>query len=96
MNGISFWVNNSSSLKNSDKKRVKKVIREYCNRIGHREFSRKIDFIDTPYITGQDDHFNEGTLVTKEFIQAQNTTFMMNIAKKYSLVVSIIIDWKRN
>lgn len=96
VNGISFWVNNSSALENSDKKRVKKVIHEYCERIGHKEYSKNIDFRNTPYITGQDDHFNEGTLITEEFIEGQNTAFMMSVAEKYSLVVTIIIDWNKD
>lgn len=95
VNGISFWVNNSSALKNSDKRKVKKVVRAYCDSIGHKEFSTKIEFKNTPYVTGQDDYFNEGTVVTDEFIQGQNTPFMMNIAQQYALVVSVIIDWKR-
>ena len=93
LNGIYFWVYNTDPLKKSDKKRAKKVIREYCRLIGQEEFSEKVEFKKVQYITGQEDHFNEGTTITRSFIQGQNTEQMTIIAEKYSLTVALIIDW---
>jgi hypothetical protein len=86
-------VYNSFPLEESDKARVKEVIKEYCKRIGHEELSSRIEFKDEPYISSQTDHFNEDTLMDKDFIEGQNTLSMKEIAQKYSLVVILIIDW---
>lgn len=94
--GISFWVNNSDSLNSSDKKRITEVIQKYCSQIGREEFAKKIEYKNEPYTTGQEDFFNDGTVISREFIENQNTNFMKNIAEKYSLVVVVVINWNRN
>lgn len=94
-NGISFWIYNADTLKNSDRKFTEKLIHEYCKRVNLEEFANEIVFKDEPYTTGQDDHFNDGTLIDRIFIEDQNTPFMKTIAEKYTLVVVVIIDWNQ-
>jgi hypothetical protein len=90
---ISFSVYNSDPLKRAVKKSTKAIIERYCEKIGFKEFAKRIEYENEAYATGQEDLFNEGTCITRGFIDNQNTELMRGIAEKYSLVV--IIDWNR-
>jgi len=91
--GIYFWVYNTDPMRSADKKRAKKVIQEYCSLIDQEEFAKKVEFKKMPYVTDQDDSIYEGTVITRKFIQEQNTEEMTRIAEKYSLTIALIIDW---
>jgi hypothetical protein len=95
VNGISFLVNSSEKLTSKEKRLVKNTVKRYCQLIGKEEFKDKIVFKNAPYISGQEDLFLEGNTVTRRFIENQNTYEMKCKAEKYSLVVTVLIDWKR-
>lgn len=94
--GILFKVYNTDRLSSKNKRKIRKYITEYCNRIGRPEFANRVETVGKPYTTGQQDDFNEGTVVTRQFIKSQNTNSMKRIAEKYSLVVVVDIDWNRS
>ena len=95
INGISFMVNSSEKLTAKEKLLVRKGIANYCHLIDKDEFKDLVVFKDECYTTGQGDLFNEGTVVTRSFIDQQNTIEMKAKAEKYSIVVTVLIDWKR-
>ncbi len=95
VNGISFLVNSSEKLTVKEERLVRKAINKYCHLIGKDEFKDLVVFKNECYTTGQEDLFNEGTIVTRSFIDNQNTIEMKGRAEKYSVVVSILIDWKK-
>jgi len=95
-NGISFMVNNAEKLTSKEKRLIRKSIAEYCLLIDKEEFKDLIEFKNECYTAGQEDLFNEGTKVTRDFIDNQNTNEMKEKAEKYSIVVSVLIDWKKH
>ncbi len=95
VDGISFMVNSSDKLTTKEQKLIRKLIARYCHLIDKEKFKDLVVFKNECYITGQEDLFNEGTEVTRSFIDNQNTIEMKDKAEKYSIVVTVLIDWKR-
>lgn len=95
VHGISFMVNSSEKLTAKEQRLIRQAINHYCHLIGKDEFKDLVVYKDECYTTGQEDLFKEGTLVTRSFIDNQNTIEMKEKAEKYSIVVTVLIDWNR-
>ncbi len=94
LSGISFMVNSVEKLSKKQKKVVLEAITDYCVLIDKVEYSSDVTFKHSGYVCRQEDLFNEGTLITKQFIENQNTIEMRQQAENYSIVVTVLIDWK--
>lgn len=87
---------NSTNQLNFKKKRfIRKTIREYCELIDKKEFEDSVVFQKESYTCGQEDFFNEGTIINKSFINNQNTPFMKRKAERYSIVITIQLVWHK-
>ncbi|MDH4472787.1 MAG: hypothetical protein QE487_09265 [Fluviicola sp.] len=95
VDGISFSVYNTEPLTKKEKRFVKQSIERYCQLIDKNEFRDKVFFKNECYTTGQEDLFNADSQITRSFIDNQNTTDMKIIAEKYSIVVTVKIEWKK-
>lgn len=92
---ISFSVFNSDKITKSEKKFIEEVKKTYCEQIGIESDKIKLIFENKSYTTYQTDFFSCGTIITHDFINAQNTPWMKEQAEKYKLVMQLMINWEK-
>lgn len=91
---ISLVVYNTEPLTPEDKEYIALIKIAYCKSIGMNERQVKIVYKQKPYTTGQEDFFNEGSIVTKDFITSQNTDWMQMQAQRYGIVMQVeVAGW---
>lgn len=89
-----FEIYHSNSLSKKDKSQIQDIKTLFCKELDIPE--KNIQLIDkrVPYTTERFDFFNPKTLVSKSFINQQNTPWMKSKAEEYSLVLVVEIIWK--
>lgn len=89
---ISMDIYNTDKLSLRDRRFIRKVKRTYCELIGFDPDAVKINYTGIPYSTGQQDLFNEGTVMSRSFIESQNTPWMRSQAENYAIAIHVIVN----
>ncbi len=89
---VKLIVYNTFRLTCKDKRKIKIFYNEYRKSLGLNREELELEYKDLPYVATDEDLFNSGTIITKDFIMKQNTNLMHDKAKNYgiALVVNII------
>lgn len=88
--GYQIEVNNARRLKLLERRRIKKIHKEIDAYLGR---TSELIFTNVPYTATDEDVFNSGTKITSDFIVGQNTDYMKRLAKNYSIVMVLIVQW---
>ncbi|MFN5418232.1 MAG: hypothetical protein ACK5B9_14335 [Flavobacteriia bacterium] len=92
---LSFKVFNTNRITKKEKKFIEKVKKTYCDYLGIDDETIKLIYEDKAYISVQQDFFSRGTIITRDFINSQNTSWMKGQAEKYKLVMWLMINWEK-
>lgn len=92
---LTFNVFHADRITKKEKKFIEKVKKTYCGYLGID--CEKIKLIDEnkAYVSVQQDFFSKGTIITRDFINSQNTYWMKEQAEKYKLVMWLMINWEK-
>ena len=85
----------SRTLSKKEEQRIQTIKTAFCKEVGVDEKSVQLVDKQAPYSTARFDFFNPGTIITKQFIQQQNTPWMKAKAEEYSLVLMVNMIWKQ-
>jgi hypothetical protein len=84
-----------NKLRKCDRKKINEVKNAYCDLVGLKPENVLLLYKTTPYVMGQQDFFNEGTIVNKKFLSSQNTDYMSKKADDYSIVMQVMMGYKQ-
>ena len=88
-----FCIYHSHRLTKKQNTEIQRIKESFCSEVGVD--GNTISVIDRKenYTTARFNFFNQRTIISKEFIKRQNTSFMKRKAEEYSLVLLIEIVW---
>ncbi len=92
---LSFNVFNADRITKKEKKFIEKVKKTYCDYLGIDNEKIKLIYENKSYVSVQQDFFTKGTIITRDFINSQNTSWMKDQAEKYKLVMWLMINWEK-